>query len=185
MHFQRGIFYLLLSTFSAQRSIAFQKITGPQNASNVTMAQTLLVNAIVGKENVSTVECWAIQPGYQISPQTGTIGDQILQLGNLANASYIVFPSDGNSTDSGLHNAPYRQWVILLSGSGNINFPNASTTPNLTVTAGELFIADDIPGTSSYGHRSVWASGTIAIQMPFLDGVVVGHKVINNRGACK
>ncbi|KAE9402066.1 hypothetical protein BT96DRAFT_1017879 [Gymnopus androsaceus JB14] len=167
------------------RSIAFQKITGPQNASNVTMAQTLLVNAIVGKENVSTVECWAIQPGYQISPQTGTIGDQILQLGNLANASYIVFPSDGNSTDSGLHNAPYRQWVILLSGSGNINFPNASTTPNLTVTAGELFIADDIPGTSSYGHRSVWASGTIAIQMPFLDGVVVGHKVINNRGACK
>lgn len=72
MHFQRGIFYLLLSTFSAQRSIAFQKITGPQNAPNVTMAQTLLVNAIVGKENVSTVECWAIQPGYQISPQVRT-----------------------------------------------------------------------------------------------------------------
>jgi hypothetical protein len=29
--------------------------------------ESLLVNAIVAKNNISTVECWKIEPGYQLS----------------------------------------------------------------------------------------------------------------------
>lgn len=141
---------------------------------------TLWVNALVGKSGVSTVECWGIQPPFIVSTQPGTVGNKILQLGQLANASYSVFP-EGHDTDAGLHNAPNAQWVILLSGQGNINFPE-SRTPNLTVTAPELLIAFDTPGTSKIGHRSVWRGGTSVIQMPFEPGFVPEHKTID--GAC-
>ncbi|KAG7086352.1 hypothetical protein E1B28_002313 [Marasmius oreades] len=142
---------------------------------------TLWVNSIVGKNGVSTVECWGIQPPFVVSSQARTVGNKILQLGQLSNASYSVFP-DGHPTDAGLHNAPNAQWVVLLSGSGNINFPDSPSTPNLTVKAPELLIAVDTPGTSRIGHRSVWEAGTSVIQMPLAPGFVPGHKTIN--GAC-
>jgi hypothetical protein len=142
---------------------------------------TLWVNAIVGKNDVSTVECWGIQPPFVVSSQPGTLGNKIIQLGDLSNASYTVFPL-GPRIDSGLHNAPNAQWVALLAGEGNINFPDAHRTPNLTVSAGDILIAVDTPGTSAVGHRSVWLGGTIALQMPFKAGFVPNAKKID--GAC-
>ncbi|KAF9077177.1 small secreted protein [Rhodocollybia butyracea] len=140
---------------------------------------TLWVNAIVGKKGVSTVECWGIQPPFAVSSQPGTVGNKLLQLGNLANASYTVFPT-GPDVDSGLHNAPNAQWVALLAGQGNINFPDSPHTPNLTFNSGELIIAVDTPGTSAVGHRSVWVGGTIALQMPFAPGFVPAHKTVES-----
>ena len=83
---------------------------------------TLWVNAIVGKNGASTVECWGIQPPFVVSSQVsttsldssvlswgirklskkqpGTVGNKILQLGQLSNASYTQFPP-GKITDSG------------------------------------------------------------------------------------
>ncbi|KAL0059837.1 hypothetical protein AAF712_013374 [Marasmius tenuissimus] len=180
---------------------------------------TLWVNAIVGESGASTVECWGIQPPFVVSTQVaqielsssreetelillqpGTVGNKILQLGQLANASYTQFPP-GVITDSGLHNAPNAQygsssflnlypktsinshrWVVLLAGQGNINFPDSPSTPNLTVNAGEILIAVDTPGTSDVGHRSVWNGGTIALQLPFEPGFVPAHKTV--KGAC-
>ncbi|KAJ8096294.1 hypothetical protein PM082_011449 [Marasmius tenuissimus] len=142
---------------------------------------TLWVNAIVGESGASTVECWGIQPPFVVSTQPGTVGNKILQLGQLANASYTQFPP-GVITDSGLHNAPNAQWVVLLAGQGNINFPDSPSTPNLTVNAGEILIAVDTPGTSDVGHRSVWNGGTIALQLPFEPGFVPAHKTV--KGAC-
>ncbi|KIK62549.1 hypothetical protein GYMLUDRAFT_42018 [Collybiopsis luxurians FD-317 M1] len=142
---------------------------------------TLWVNAIVGKNGVSTAECWGIQPGFVVSTQPGTVGNQILQLGSLSNGSYTVFPQ-GPNVDAGLHNAPNPQWVALLSGEGNVNFPQSPATPNLTINAGDLLIAVDTVGTSTIGHRTVWNGGSVVLQMPFGVGFVPDHKTIE--GAC-
>ncbi|KAF5385667.1 hypothetical protein D9757_005477 [Collybiopsis confluens] len=140
---------------------------------------TLLANAIVGKNNASSVECWAVEPGFQISPTTG---NDILQLGNLSGASYSQWPNTGSPIDLGFHNAPAVQWVLMIVGGANITFPDL-TTHNLTVSPGELFIAADVAGTSAVGHRTVGDSGSIVLQMPFQEGTVVNHIVVNE-GTC-
>ncbi|KAF9260989.1 hypothetical protein L218DRAFT_871157 [Marasmius fiardii PR-910] len=183
-------FYLLLSA-SLQAS-AFARDTTSTNITDISFASaavkhhtpnsttTLLVNAIVGKKNASSVECWAVEPGFTISPTTG---NNILQLGNLANASYSVWPNRGGPIDLGLHNAPSIQWVVMLNGGANITFPSAHT-PNLTVNPGELFIAADVAGTSALGHRTVGDSGSIVLQMPFQEGILVNHIVVKSNGPC-
>ncbi|KIK69498.1 hypothetical protein GYMLUDRAFT_507972 [Collybiopsis luxurians FD-317 M1] len=182
--FVSAIFYLLLSTFQAVTfalatpgsATSFKKAPG----STPNSTNTLLVNTIVGKQNASSVECWAVEPGFQISPTTG---NNILQLGSLSNASYSQWPNTGGPIDLGFHNAPAIQWVVMLAGSANITFPDP-TTPNLTVFPGELFIAADVAGTSTNGHSTVGDSGSIVLQMPFQDGTVVNHTVVDDRGPC-
>ncbi|KAF5392195.1 hypothetical protein D9757_001523 [Collybiopsis confluens] len=142
---------------------------------------TLWVSAIVGKNGVSTAECWGIQPPFVVSTQPGTVGNEFLQLGGLSNGSYTVFPA-GPDVDAGLHNAPNAQWVAVLTGHGNVNFPQSPATPNLTFGAGSLIIAMDTPGTSTIGHRTVWTGGSVVMQMPFAPGFVPEHKTIE--GAC-
>ncbi|KAJ7264110.1 hypothetical protein B0H12DRAFT_1102878 [Mycena haematopus] len=142
-------------------------------------AESLLLNAIVGKNNISTVECWKIEPGYQLSNVSGTVGDKVLQLGNVNNAVYIIIPNDdGKPNNGGLHNGAHAQWVFALTGGVNVTFPEAPG--GFTVSAGGLFISADVLGTSTLGHQSIWAAGSIFIQAPFPDGVVVDHTVIAN-----
>lgn len=135
---------------------------------------TLLVNAIVGKENQSSVECWAVEPGYQLSAVvsflfwflTSILFWQPCPLVRLETMCYswetwqmlpLVFGLiAGVLLISGMyaylqilslyscvpsfHNAPAIQWVVMLTGSSNITFPNA-TISNLTINPGELFVA--------------------------------------------
>jgi len=145
-------------------------ITGMASASN---NLTLQVNAIVGKNNVSQLECWSLLPGFSISTQPGTVGAKQIQLGLVANASYTAFPTPG-PVDAGLHNAPNAQWVVALHGNGTVTFPNR-TDQVLHIMTGDILIAVDTPAVSTFGHRTVWEGGSIALQIPFAPGSVPLH----------
>jgi hypothetical protein len=73
---------------------------------------TLNITVINAQNNHSTLECWAIEPGFQTSSTPGTSGTQALNLGPVGgpgtNASYTVLPP---GFDGGKHNAPARQYV--------------------------------------------------------------------------
>jgi hypothetical protein len=74
---------------------------------------TLNITVINTQNNHSTLECWALEPGFQTSSQAGTSGTQALNLGPVgggtgSNASYTVLPA---GFDGGRHNAPAKQYV--------------------------------------------------------------------------
>jgi len=141
-------------------------------AASAASADTLNVNAIVGKDGMSQIECWSLLPGFSISNQTGTVGSKQISLGLISNGSYTIFPIPG-PIDAGLHNAPNPQWVITLAGQGKVTFPNS--TESVDLLAGSIVIAVDIAGTSVQGHRTVWQGGSQVIQLPFPDGFIPPH----------
>jgi hypothetical protein len=77
-------------------------------------ANTLNITVINTQNNHSTLECWALEPGFQTSSQAGISGTQALNLGPIggagadSNASYTVLPA---GFDGGRHNAPAKQYV--------------------------------------------------------------------------
>lgn len=77
-----------------------------------TSAKTLNITVINAQNNHSTLECWALEPGFQTSSQAGTAGTLALNLGLIggagANATYTVLPP---GFEGGRHNAPARQYV--------------------------------------------------------------------------
>ncbi|KAF7289061.1 hypothetical protein HMN09_01354300 [Mycena chlorophos] len=133
----------------------------------------LTVTALVGKNNFSSLECWALTPQFVESTATGTVGAlSYAHIGATANtSSYAMFTQE---SDSGLHNAPAPQYVFLLTGSGVLSFPVSldPTDPtlrgNYTVRAGDILIAVDVAAVSARGHNSVWQAGTSVLQMPFV-----------------
>nr|GAT58292.1 MFS transporter [Mycena chlorophos] len=146
----------------------------PQN----TNSTSLLVNAIVSANNISFAECWEIVPGYQISTVGGTVGDQVLQLGNMTTAVIIVIPSDDGPNNGGLHNGAHSQWVFALTGGATVTFPEHSG--GFSIPAGGVFISTDILGTSTLGHQTIWDAGTKFIQAPFANGAVISHTVVES-----
>ena len=82
-----------------------------------TSATTLNMTVINARNNHSTLECWAVEPGFQTSSQAGTVGALALNLGLIggagANATYTVLPP---GFEGGRHNAPARQYVLPVSG---------------------------------------------------------------------
>lgn len=80
------------------------------------VASTLNITTLVAKNQISTLECWALEPEFKISSQTGTSGSQLQDLGPIGggcagNASYAVLPVGFNG---GQHNAPAQQYVIAI-----------------------------------------------------------------------
>ena len=78
-------------------------------------AETLNVTVLGAHNNKSTLECWALQPGFQTSNTAGTSGTEVLNLGPVGgsqagNSSYSVLPAE---FDGGRHNAPTLQYVSL------------------------------------------------------------------------
>jgi hypothetical protein len=70
---------------------------------------TLKVTVIAAQNNHSTLECWALSPGFTPSTQPGTAGDPVLFLGiATGNISYMMIPPH---TDGGGHNAPTVQYA--------------------------------------------------------------------------
>ncbi|KAF7321061.1 MFS transporter [Mycena chlorophos] len=147
-----------------------------QNANGTT--GSLLVNAIVSANNISFAECWEIEPGFQISTVGGTVGDQVLQLGNMTTAVMIVIPSDDGPNNGGLHNGAHSQWVFALTGGATVTFPEHSG--GFSIPAGGIFISTDILGTSTLGHQTIWDAGTKFIQAPFANGAVINHTVVES-----
>lgn len=81
----------------------------------LTSAETLNVTVLGARNNKSTLECWALQPGFQTSITPGTSGTEVLNLGPIGgsqagNSSYSVLPAE---FDGGRHNAPALQYVYL------------------------------------------------------------------------
>ncbi|KAJ7053707.1 small secreted protein [Mycena amicta] len=153
------------------------------------LPHSLTVTALVGKNNLSSLECWAFTPPLVESTATGTIGAlSYAHLGATGNGSYSLFTQH---TDAGLHNAPAPQYVVLLTGRGVLSFPSAdpadsdsTLSGNYTVSAGDILIAMDVVGTSVRGHNSVWQAGTSTLQMPFA-GEVPEHVVLYDGGCQK
>ncbi|KAJ7050970.1 hypothetical protein C8F01DRAFT_1263455 [Mycena amicta] len=134
---------------------------------------SLTVTALVGKNNLSSLECWAFTPPLVESTATGTIGAlSYAHLGATGNGSYSLFT---HCTNAGLHNAPAPQYVVLLTGRSVLSFPSDSTlSGNYTVSAGDILIAS----------RSVWRAGTSTLQMPFA-GDGPEHVVLYDGGCQK
>ncbi|KAE8147422.1 hypothetical protein BDV25DRAFT_160379 [Aspergillus avenaceus] len=142
---------------------------------------TLNVTVIAAHNNKSTLECWALEPGFESSNTPGTTGNPVLSLGApSANISYMAIPP---RTDGGLHNAPTIQWVSFVSGKAHVTLPHSDD--EAWVTGGEFgtILAIDTEDVSADGHFTEYPSDevTVALAMPVKE--VPGHRVLH-AGAC-
>ncbi|KAI0031127.1 hypothetical protein K488DRAFT_87129 [Vararia minispora EC-137] len=157
------------------------------------MPNTLNVTTLATIAGKSVFQCWALASGFTKSSQQGTVGAEILQLGNLSNASYSILPA---RFDAGQHTAPNVQWVVFLSGLAHITLPN-TTLPisNKTAYATEAWVAGGAYGTilatdvaefSKAGHLTSYPSGeeTRVLQIPIEGGEIPAHTVVDATGPC-
>ncbi|KAJ6568356.1 small secreted protein [Mycena vulgaris] len=148
--------------------------------------KNLTLTALVGKSNLSSLECWSMTPALVESTATGTVGAlSFAQLGATGNSSYSLFTQ---LTNAGLHNAPAPQYVMIMTGKGELSFPSTnsedqSLSGNYTLSAGDILMAADIASLSARGHNTVWQAGTAVLQMPFA-GDIPSHVVLYD-GGCK
>ncbi|OTB06055.1 hypothetical protein M426DRAFT_319129 [Hypoxylon sp. CI-4A] len=150
---------------------------------SVATSAKLNVTAIGAQDGSSTLECWQLSNPFSSSGDPGTAGSAVAQLGTLSNLSYTVIPS---SYDGGLHNAPYKQWVIFTAGLADITLPDDNST-HAYVSGGEfgVIFAADTADASTKGHRTEYpgVTETIALQIPTKDNTVPAHEVLH-RGPC-
>ncbi|KZV63594.1 hypothetical protein PENSPDRAFT_202512 [Peniophora sp. CONT] len=156
-------------------------------------SNTLNVTALATLDGKSVLQCWALQPAFTTSSQTGTAGAEILQLGDLANASFSILPAHFNA---GQHNAPNAQWVVFLSGLAHITLPEAALPiSNETEYVTEAWVAGGTYGTifaadtqevSSFGHVTEYPSGeeTRVLQIPTAGGLIPNHTILDATGPC-
>ncbi|KIJ55667.1 hypothetical protein M422DRAFT_41598 [Sphaerobolus stellatus SS14] len=157
------------------RSRVLSNILGPSSDRT-----SLEVNVLVGKCGASAFECWKIGPEFIISEQAGTVGARIQELGDMKGAT-LVFFNKMSFTYAGLHPAPAPQWVTFLAGGGYVTLP--ATGDRLWIKNGDLIIAKDTSIVSTIGHESTWFPGTVALQLPFYNGIV-NHTVLHS-GTCR
>lgn len=83
------------------------------STSTSTNTNTLNITVLNAENNHSTLECWALTPGFETSSQHGTAGTESLNLGPIgggaSNASFSVLPA---GFDGGRHHAPVMQYVL-------------------------------------------------------------------------
>lgn len=95
MRFSTLIQFVLPSTILASQS------------PDLSLGSTLNVTVLGARHNRSTLECWALQSGFETSDQPGISGTAALDLGAIGgNASFTVLPA---GFDGGRHNAPILQ----------------------------------------------------------------------------
>ncbi|KAJ5369816.1 uncharacterized protein N7496_005908 [Penicillium cataractarum] len=150
-------------------------------------ANTLNITVINAQNNSSTLECWALEPGFQTSSQAGTTGTQALNLGPAGgagtNATYTVLPA---GFDGGRHNAPAKQWVIFISGLAHITLPNSTTEAWIAGGKYGAILALDTVDVSGLGHITRYPSAeeTVAIQVPLGEGGVLPDHEVLYEGGC-
>ncbi|KAJ5102616.1 hypothetical protein N7532_003145 [Penicillium argentinense] len=157
-------------------------------SSSLAVASTLNVTVLGARNNRSTLECWALEPGFQTSTTAGTSGSEALNLGLIGgaqagNASYSVLPA---KFDGGRHNAPTQQWVIFLSGLAHITLPNSTAEAWIPGGQQGAILALDTADVSALGHITKYPSQetTTAFQIPLGEGGLPGHRVLH-AGPCK
>ncbi|KAJ5585532.1 uncharacterized protein N7459_005332 [Penicillium hispanicum] len=156
-------------------------------AATTSTSNTLNITVLGAQHHRSTLECWALEPGFQTSDESGTTGSQSLNLGvigggNSGNSTYTIIPAGFNG---GRHNAPVSQWVIFLSGLAHITLPNSTAEAWVAGGKNGAILALDTANVSTLGHYTAYPSKerTVALEIPLGAGGVPGHRVLH-AGAC-
>ncbi|EPS96657.1 hypothetical protein FOMPIDRAFT_1082047, partial [Fomitopsis schrenkii] len=106
-------------------------------------------------------------------------GVTTVPLGNLANATYAIFPPNFYPS---VHTAPHPQWVVFTSGLAVITLPNNTGSAYVLGGSDGITIMVDTVGT---GHNTSYPldTDTTALLIPFEDGVIPAHSVVAD-GPC-
>lgn len=112
-----------------------------------------------------------------------TVGSGVPGLAAVANVSYVVLPAQASE---GLHKPPHPMFFTLLSGLAHVTLPGAGADDDgLWIEPGVhgLMVAADTVGD---GHFTEYPSDSksVALQIPFADGVLPAHRVVKN-GTCE
>ncbi|EAW10504.1 uncharacterized protein ACLA_049760 [Aspergillus clavatus NRRL 1] len=146
--------------------------------------ETLNITVLSAQNNQSTLECWALEPGFVSSTQPGISGTAALTMGPVgANASYSILPAQ---FDGGRHNAPARQWVIFVSGLAHLTLPHSQDEAWIRGGKHGMILALDTADVSADGHYTTYPSDevTAAVVVPLKNGDGdPGHRVLH-KGAC-
>ncbi|KAF7117709.1 hypothetical protein CNMCM5793_006865 [Aspergillus hiratsukae] len=149
------------------------------------MPTTLNITVIGAQNNQSTLECWALEPGFTSSTQPGVAGSAQLSLGPVGdNATYNIIPAQ---FDGGRHNAPARQWVVFLSGLAYITLPHSDDEAWVLGGKHGMILALDTADVSADGHYTEYPSDevTVALVVPLgEEEEEPAHRVLH-QGACK
>ncbi|KAI1747997.1 hypothetical protein F4782DRAFT_518764 [Xylaria castorea] len=144
----------------------------------------LNVTVISSQNDLARFECWQMSSPLVQSTQFGIIGTATTFLGDVTNITYNVIPS---GFDSGIHNAPSNQWVIVLNGLVTVTLPDNSTA-SVTTTGGEqgLLFFKDTASISKGGHGSYYpgVTETIFLQIPVTNGDLPDHQVLFDDAPC-
>ncbi|RHZ50061.1 uncharacterized protein CDV56_101725 [Aspergillus thermomutatus] len=145
---------------------------------------TINITVIGAQNNQSTLECWALEPGFASSTQPGVSGSATLSLGPVGdNATYDIIPAQ---FDGGRHNAPARQWVIFLSGLAHITLPCSDDEAWILGGKYGMILALDTADVSAEGHYTEYPSNeaTVALIVPLgEEEEEPAHRVLY-QGAC-
>ncbi|KAF7588068.1 hypothetical protein BBP40_006206 [Aspergillus hancockii] len=142
---------------------------------------TLNITVIAAQNNRSTLECWALSPGFTHSTQPGTAGDPLISLGiATGNISYMMIPPH---TDGGRHNAPTVQWVTFLSGLAHITLPHSDDEAWISGGKYGTILAVDTGEVSTEGHFTAYPSDELTVTLALPVKEVPRHVVLHG-GAC-
>ncbi|KAJ5179801.1 hypothetical protein N7492_003011 [Penicillium capsulatum] len=185
MHVPALLFPLLASLALARQSQSQLSNNPSANTSNPDLGKNLNITVIGARNNRSTLECWAVEPGWESSTQKGEVGSSHVNLGQIGgsagNASYSVLPAH---FDGGRHNAPAAQYVIILQGMAHVTLPDSDA--EAFVPSGRALLALDTPDVSALGHITRYpAERTVALQIPLGAGGVPKHRVLHQGGCSK
>lgn len=141
----------------------------------------LQISAVVNEDHDpynAKIECWELNAPFSKYPTVG----EALSLGDVTNVTYVTLPPRSQER---LHHPPHNMFFVLLSGVVHVGLPGDPSSDGLWMREGvnPLIIATDTLGVGHYtdypGDKS-----TVALQVPFKDGVVPEHTVIGD-AACK
>lgn len=163
----------LACTLSAEQT----SLQGPASGS----PKRLQISAVVNEDHDpynAKIECWKLDAPFSKYPTVG----EALSLGDVTNMTYVTLPP---RSQEGLHHPPHNMFFILLSGVAHVGLPGDPSSGGLWIREGvnPLSIATDTMGV---GHYTDYPSdkSTVALQVPFKDGVVPEHTVIAD-AACE
>ncbi|KAI1273268.1 hypothetical protein F5Y07DRAFT_259818 [Xylaria sp. FL0933] len=142
-------------------------------------SMNLNVTAISARNGSSTLECWQMNTPFDNPTQPGLLGTAQSSLGATSSLSYSIAPPN---QDRGLHNAPQKQWVAVLSGAVYITLPDDDTT-DAYIFGGPfgLIFAADTEDISTKGHRTqhIGQTESVVFEIPTADGKVPEHHVLH------
>ncbi|KAJ6155132.1 hypothetical protein N7470_005698 [Penicillium chermesinum] len=155
-------------------------------ASTLATTEYLNITTLAARNNRSTLECWALEPGFKTSTESGTAGSKSLNLGPIggsSNSTYGVIPANFNG---GRHNAPTAQWVIFLSGLAHITLPDSTVEAYVAGGKNGAILALDTADVSKLGHITTYPSSenTVSFEIPLGAEGVPAHRVLY-QGPCK